>query len=386
MAETIGGSAKGALYDQNTKKVVNNPKVVKNNGVASGTARLNNGVVSGTARLDNSLNQYKAASDKATTADKALAAANSAAKSKTDLQKLRDAQDRDTAKDKALAKQAYEARNNPPAAGADTGGGGGGSSGSGSFYTKPTSEEYYYGDSSGSSGGSRIIPGDSREIPGGTSGGSRITRIISGGSRKIPGGTSTTTPQTTLNSLVDSLYGAQDTAYQGMADSANASLKAAYDYNLQKQAAERDEALREAYIQGEMSKRNIAEQLSRQGITGGAAESTLARLISNYQGARNEARGDYASGVQEMGNNYMTNVNQNTNYYKQQAQTRKNTIYDTLLNYLLENYGKTRQTGTTKSYTYDENGNVTGITETPQYSVDTDTAKKLAAIIGSLSA
>jgi hypothetical protein len=202
------------------------------------------------------------------------------------------------------------------------------------------------------------------------------------------GGGKTTTPSstTTLNSLVDSLYGAQDTAYQGMADSANASLKSAYDYNLQKQAAERDDALREAYVQGEMSKRNIAEQLSRQGIVGGAAESTLARLISNYQGARNEARGDYASGVQEMGNNYMTNANQNTNYYKQQAQGRKNTIYDTLLNYLLENEGKTTQTGSTKSYTYDENGNVTGITETPQYSINTDTAKKLAAIIGSLSA
>lgn len=208
----------------------------------------------------------------------------------------------------------------------------------------------------------------------------------SSGQKTTSGGTSTTTPQTTLNSLVDSLYGAQDTAYQGMADSANASLKSAYDYNLQKQAAERDEALREAYIQGEMSKRNIAEQLSRQGIVGGAAESTLARLISNYQGARNEARGDYASGVQEMGNNYMTNANQNTNYYKQQAQGRKNTIYDTLLDYMLSNYGKTTQTGSTKSYTYDENGNVTGITETPQYSIDTDTAKKLAAIIGSLSA
>lgn len=215
-------------------------------------------------------------------------------------------------------------------------------------------------------------------IPTGSSG--------SSGEKTTSGGTSATTPKTTLNSLVDSLYGAQDTAYQGMADSANASLKSAYDYNLQKQAAERDEALREAYIQGEMSKRNIAEQLSRQGIVGGAAESTLARLISNYQGARNEARGDYASGVQEMGNNYMTNANQNTNYYKQQAQTRKNTIYDTLLNYMLSNYGKTTQTGTTKSYTYDENGNVTGITETPQYSIDTDTAKKLAAIIGSLSA
>ena len=87
-----------------------------------------------------------------------------------------------------------------------------------------------------------------------------------------------------------------------------------------------------------------------------------------------------------MGQNYMTNANQNTNYYKQQAQTRKNTIYDTLLNYLLENEGKATQTGTTKSYTYDENGNVTGITETPQYSINTDTAKKLAAIIGSLSA
>lgn len=202
------------------------------------------------------------------------------------------------------------------------------------------------------------------------------------------GGGKTTTPSstTTLNSLVDSLYASQDTAYQGMADSANASLKAAYDYNLQKQAAERDAALREAYIQGEMSKRNIAEQLSRQGIIGGAAESTLARLISDYQGARNEARENYASGAQELGNNYMTNANQNTNYYKQQAQTRKNTIYDTLLNYMLSNYGKTTQTGTTKSYTYDENGNVTGITETPQYSIDTDTAKKLAAIIGSLSA
>lgn len=204
----------------------------------------------------------------------------------------------------------------------------------------------------------------------------------SGGSRRTSSGTTATT---TLNSLVDSLFNSQDTAYQGMADTANASLKSAYDYNLQKQGAERDAALREAYVQGQLNQRNIAEQLSRQGITGGAAESTLARLISDYQGSRNEARGNYASGAQELGQNYMTNANENTNYYKQQAQTRKNTIYDTLLDYMLTNYGKATQTGTTKTYTYDADGNITGTKETPQYSIDTDTAKKLAAIIGSLS-
>ena len=204
----------------------------------------------------------------------------------------------------------------------------------------------------------------------------------SSGSSRISNGTTATT---TLNSLVDSLFNSQDTAYQGMTDTANASLKSAYDYNLQKQGAERDAALREAYVQGQLNQRNIAEQLSRQGITGGAAESTLARLISDYQGSRNEARGNYASGAQELGQNYMTNANENTNYYKQQAQTRKNTIYDTLLDYMLTNYGKATQTGTTKTYTYDADGNITGTTETPQYSIDTNTAKKLAAIIGSLS-
>jgi hypothetical protein len=295
----------------------------------------------------------QAAQDKATAADKALAAQGAATKAgRANAAQI----------DKANAIKNADAfpvtKSNSGSSGKtnSTKGSGGGGTGASS------NDDYEYSSGSYGSSGS------------------------SGGSRKTSGGTSTTTPQTTLNSLVDSLYGAQDTAYQGMADSANASLKSAYDYNLQKQGAERDDALREAYIQGEMSKRNIAEQLSRQGIVGGAAESTLARLISNYQGARNEARGDYASGVQEMGNNYMTNANENTNYYKQQAQGRKNTIYDTLLNYMLSNYGKTTQTGSTKSYTYDENGNVTGITETPQYSIDTDTAKKLAAIIGSLSA
>ena len=338
MAEIIADNNGNRLtYDKNTGKTTS----TKTAGQITGTAVLSNTGNGSAARTTSSGSTSGGGGSSFTTSTSNAA-----------IKKLQEATDKATTQDKALAKKIYYDK-----ADADTGddGGGGGGGGGGSYNDSYDSGSYV---SSGSSGSS------------------------SGGSKTSSGTTSTTT----LNSLVDSLYGAQDTAYQGMADSANASLKAAYDYNLQKQAAERDEALREAYIQGEMSKRNIAEQLSRQGITGGAAESTLARLISNYQGARNEARGDYASGVQEMGNNYMTNANQNTNYYKQQAQTRKNTIYDTLLNYLLENYGKTTQTGSTKSYTYDENGNVTGITETPQYSVDTDTAKKLAAIIGSLSA
>ena len=332
MAEIIAdNNGKRITYNKNTGKI----STAKTPGQITGTGSLTHTSSggsthggSGSSFTVSPTTALKLATDKATAADKATAKSNSTYSSTT-----KKSSSSGSSTNKSSSKK---------------------SSSSGSSYTEPTSEEYYYGDSSGSSGGSKTSSG--------------------------------TTATTTLNSLVDSLYNSQDTAYQGMADSANASLKSAYDYNLQKQAAERDAALREAYVQGQLSQRNIAEQLSRQGITGGAAESTLARLISDYQGARNSARSDYSSGVQEMGQNYMTNANQNTNYYKQQAQTRKNTIYDTLLNYLLENEGKATQTGTTKSYTYDENGNVTGITETPQYSINTDTAKKLAAIIGSLSA
>ena len=48
-----------------------------------------------------------------------------------------------------------------------------------------------------------------------------------------------------------------------------------------------DNAQQQAYINYMMSKRDLPQQLTAQGISGGAAESTMAGLYNNYGNSRN---------------------------------------------------------------------------------------------------
>lgn len=81
-------------------------------------------------------------------------------------------------------------------------------------------------------------------------------------------------------------------------------------YSSSKGAVESDAAksLREAYINKMLSSKNLSQQLSAQGLSGGAAETTLAGLQNNYGNARNNINTTLNDNITSLENTYQGNL------------------------------------------------------------------------------
>lgn len=95
-------------------------------------------------------------------------------------------------------------------------------------------------------------------------------------------------------------------------------LRRNYDYSSGKLKGETDDALRESYIRMRQERAQLPEQLARQGTTGGGSETTLANLIANYEGQRNNIRENQQNNLADLGMNYMNSIAQNEQSYGQQ--------------------------------------------------------------------
>lgn len=104
-------------------------------------------------------------------------------------------------------------------------------------------------------------------------------------------------PSGAINEQYNQLLAQSQAANQRILDA----LKANFDnstqnvnanYDLQQKTSEQDsaDALRQAYINYMMSRRNIDGDLARAGYTGGLAESNKARMYNNYGTNRNAIR------------------------------------------------------------------------------------------------
>lgn len=69
-------------------------------------------------------------------------------------------------------------------------------------------------------------------------------------------------------------------------------------------------ALQEAYINRMMTQRNLPQTMSAQGLTGGAAESTIAGLYNNYGNARNELERERVEQISALQQAYNNNLAQ----------------------------------------------------------------------------
>lgn len=76
-----------------------------------------------------------------------------------------------------------------------------------------------------------------------------------------------------------------------------------------------DEALREAYISSMLNQRALNQQLLGQGITGGAAESVLARAYNNYGNDRNAIERNRMDRLTSLLNNYQGTLGDIENSY-----------------------------------------------------------------------
>lgn len=78
----------------------------------------------------------------------------------------------------------------------------------------------------------------------------------------------------------------QQAARNAAAEAARKAQQSQYDANVNKLNTAADTAQQQAYINYMMSKRDLGQQLSAQGLSGGAAESTWAGLYNGYGNSR----------------------------------------------------------------------------------------------------
>lgn len=99
---------------------------------------------------------------------------------------------------------------------------------------------------------------------------------------------------------------AREEAYQ----KATAQQKKNYDYALGQVNNATDDALREAYINRMLTERNLQQQLTAQGLNGGASETTTASMYNNYGNARNELERERQNQIGSISNTYQNNMAQ----------------------------------------------------------------------------
>ena len=86
----------------------------------------------------------------------------------------------------------------------------------------------------------------------------------------------------------------------------------ANQYNRSKQSITDDaaESLRQAYINKMLSQKNLGQQMSALGLTGGATETTMANMANNYGNARNAINTTQNNNLSNLEGNYSDNLSQ----------------------------------------------------------------------------
>ena len=109
---------------------------------------------------------------------------------------------------------------------------------------------------------------------------------------------------------LNSAYDAQMNSLSGNLNETRSQL--ANQYNRSKQNIMDDAAasLKQAYINRMQSQRNLGQQMSAQGLNGGATETTLANMLNNYGNARNEINTTQNKNLSNLEGNYSDNLSQ----------------------------------------------------------------------------
>lgn len=104
-----------------------------------------------------------------------------------------------------------------------------------------------------------------------------------------------------------SAYESRRNLLKGNYDDSLAQLQSAYDYGAAGVNQNADKAQQQAYLNYMISKRDLPQQLTALGLTGGASESRLAGLYNNYGNSRNATDTQRASSLADLLNTYQKN-------------------------------------------------------------------------------
>lgn len=139
----------------------------------------------------------------------------------------------------------------------------------------------------------------------GTSGGGSGTGTSGGSSAGGSAGASAPAGSV-LSAMLASIQQQRDAAY----DRAVAAQKQNLGYAQQQLNDSTDRALREAYINRMQSQRNLQQQLTAQGLNGGASETTTASMLNNYGSARNALETERQRQLTALQQTYQNNLAQ----------------------------------------------------------------------------
>ena len=121
-----------------------------------------------------------------------------------------------------------------------------------------------------------------------------------------------------LNAQRDALNqqrAARQNALQASYNNAKSQLDSSFNQGETEMNQSADKALREAYINKMLSEKSLSQSLANQGVTGGAAESILARLFNNYGNSRNEIEQGRMDNLRQLLANYQGTLGDIENSY-----------------------------------------------------------------------
>lgn len=107
---------------------------------------------------------------------------------------------------------------------------------------------------------------------------------------------------------LDEAWGNTQSALSDNLNSSLARLKENYTYGAGKSRNDAQASLRDAYITHMMNKRNLGQNLAAMGMSGGATESSLAKMYNQYGNSKNGIRDTLANNLAELMNTYQNNV------------------------------------------------------------------------------
>lgn len=97
-----------------------------------------------------------------------------------------------------------------------------------------------------------------------------------------------------------------------------ASLARQYQNSKNEVNADADKSFREAYVNYMQNRKNINQNLSAQGLSGGAAESTMAGMYNNYGNSRNDISTTLNDNLASLENLYQDNMSEAQSAYNTQ--------------------------------------------------------------------
>lgn len=133
--------------------------------------------------------------------------------------------------------------------------------------------------------------------------------------------------QEAYNNSMSRLGSAWDDTINALASNRQSTLsqlKNNYDYSSGQATDDANKSLREAYVNYMLNKRNMNQNLSAMGVSGGASESTMANMYNAYGNSRNNINTTLADNLASLLNTYQNNVNSAEQLYNTQYADARN--------------------------------------------------------------